>query len=240
MTPVRQSALLDRVTTICLALPEAAADDRHPPDRGFVVNKRNFRRSRSTSMEMASWRSAFASEPRRTKLLLPPTLSGSVYRSTVARHGWVTYYLDVPHRPVDGPKSPNSSATAIASKPRSASLGSSTSDGARSAAFPSALSRVIDLTALACGSAVHRRADLELHAVDVSKEQRPLATEILDLTDVPRQRRRADPSRPRAEPGSRRRSQMVDGTSSALLSTLAHDVALINLEHVEHRAATRS
>ena len=35
-----------------------------------------------------------------------------------------------------------------------------------------------------CGSAVHRRADLELHAVDVSKQQRPLATEILDLTDV--------------------------------------------------------
>src|SRR5437660_11803007 len=37
-----QATLLARVTTICLALPEAVADDRHPPERGFVVGKKNF------------------------------------------------------------------------------------------------------------------------------------------------------------------------------------------------------
>ena len=39
---MKQAALLDRVTTICLALPEVVADDRHPPHRGFVINKKNF------------------------------------------------------------------------------------------------------------------------------------------------------------------------------------------------------
>jgi len=37
-----QATLLARLTKICLGLPEASADDRHPPHRGFVVNKKNF------------------------------------------------------------------------------------------------------------------------------------------------------------------------------------------------------
>ena len=37
-----EAALLARLTSLRLALPEAAADDRHPPHRGFVVNKKNF------------------------------------------------------------------------------------------------------------------------------------------------------------------------------------------------------
>jgi hypothetical protein len=37
-----EAALLTRLTSLCLALPEASADDRHPPHRGFVVNKKNF------------------------------------------------------------------------------------------------------------------------------------------------------------------------------------------------------
>jgi len=37
-----QAAVLARLTKVCLALPEATADDRHPPHRGFVVNKKNF------------------------------------------------------------------------------------------------------------------------------------------------------------------------------------------------------
>ena len=37
-----QATLLARLTKICLGLPEATADDRHPPHRGFVVNKKNF------------------------------------------------------------------------------------------------------------------------------------------------------------------------------------------------------
>jgi hypothetical protein len=37
-----EAELFDRATNICLALPEATADDRHPPHRGFLVGKKNF------------------------------------------------------------------------------------------------------------------------------------------------------------------------------------------------------
>src|SRR5215211_7615775 len=37
-----EAELLDRATNICLALPEATADDRHPPHRGFLVGRKNF------------------------------------------------------------------------------------------------------------------------------------------------------------------------------------------------------
>ena len=32
-----QATVLARVTKLCTELPEASADDRHPPHRGFVV-----------------------------------------------------------------------------------------------------------------------------------------------------------------------------------------------------------
>ena len=96
-----QATLLARVTTICLALPEAVADDRHPPHRGFVVGKKNF--AWFTVNEHGDGRVALgvradaneneelvASDPRRFGL-----------PRYVARHGWVTYYLDLPDRPVD-------------------------------------------------------------------------------------------------------------------------------------------
>src|SRR5207237_10195216 len=96
-----QATLLARVTTICLALPDAGADDRHPPHRGFVVGKKNF--AWFTVNEHGDGRVALgvradaneneelvASDPRRFGL-----------PRYVARHGWVTYYLDLPDRPVD-------------------------------------------------------------------------------------------------------------------------------------------
>ncbi len=41
MQSMPSSADLDRLTTICMALPEARCDDRHPPHRGFVVANKN-------------------------------------------------------------------------------------------------------------------------------------------------------------------------------------------------------
>jgi predicted DNA-binding protein (MmcQ/YjbR family) len=93
--------VLSRVTTICLALPEATADDSHPPHRGFKVGSKNFawyvenehgdgriglivRAERGQNEELVS--------SDRTRFGLP---------KYVARHGWVTYYLDVDDPPID-------------------------------------------------------------------------------------------------------------------------------------------
>ena len=96
-----QATLLAHVTKICLGLPEASADDRHPPHRGFVVNKKNF--AWFTVNEHGDGRVALgvraagteneelvASDPQRFGL-----------PKYVARHGWVNYYLDLAGRPVD-------------------------------------------------------------------------------------------------------------------------------------------
>jgi len=93
--------LLARLTDICLALPEAAADDRHPPHRGFVVNKKNYawftvnehgdgRVGLQVRAESKENEGLVASDPERFGL-----------PKYVARHGWVTYFLDLPRRPVD-------------------------------------------------------------------------------------------------------------------------------------------
>jgi hypothetical protein len=96
-----EAKLLARVTIICLKLPEATAEDRHPPHRGFVVGKKNFawftvnehgdgrvalcvRADANENVEMV------ASDPERFGL-----------PKYVARHGWVNYFLDLPDRPVD-------------------------------------------------------------------------------------------------------------------------------------------
>jgi predicted DNA-binding protein (MmcQ/YjbR family) len=95
-----EAALRDRATELCLALPEATADDRHPPHRGFVVGTKTFawfvvdehgdgriglvvRAAPGENEELV------ASDPERFGL-----------PKYVARHGWVTYYLDLP-RPAD-------------------------------------------------------------------------------------------------------------------------------------------
>ena len=93
--------LLDRATNICLALPEATADDRHPPHRGFLVGKKNFAwfvvdehgdGRIGLGVRAALWRKrgVVAADPERFGL-----------PKYVARHGWVTYYLDLPGCPVD-------------------------------------------------------------------------------------------------------------------------------------------
>ena len=92
---------LDRISELCLALPEAAADDRHPPHRGFSVNGKNFawytenehgdsRIALCVRVERGENEALSAADPERYGL-----------PKYVARHGWVNYYLDLPDRRVD-------------------------------------------------------------------------------------------------------------------------------------------
>ena len=99
--PMKQAALLDRVTKICLALAEAAVDDRHPPHRGFVINKKNF--AWFTVDEHGDGRVALGvrADAKENEALAAADPERFGLPKYVARHGWVTYYLDVPHRPVD-------------------------------------------------------------------------------------------------------------------------------------------
>lgn len=96
-----EAELLAQATRICLALPEVTADDRHPPHRGFVVGQRNFawfvidehgdgRIGLGVRAALGENEELVASD--RERFGLP---------KYVARHGWVTYYLDLPDRPVD-------------------------------------------------------------------------------------------------------------------------------------------
>jgi predicted DNA-binding protein (MmcQ/YjbR family) len=98
---MKQAALLDRVTTICLALPEAAADDRHPPHRGFAVNKKNF--AWFTVNEHGNGRVALGvrADAKENDALVAADPERFGLPKYVARHGWVSYYLDLSHRPVD-------------------------------------------------------------------------------------------------------------------------------------------
>jgi hypothetical protein len=95
------ATLLAEATRICVAFPEVVVDDRHPPHRGFVVGKRNFawfvvdehgdgRIGLVVRAAPGENEGLVASDPKRFGL-----------PKYVARHGWVTYYLDVPDRPVD-------------------------------------------------------------------------------------------------------------------------------------------
>jgi hypothetical protein len=96
-----EAELLDRATEICLALPEASADDQHPPHRGFVVGKKNF--AWFVVDEHGDGRVALVVRvaPGENKELVASDPDRFGLPKYVARHGWVTYYLDLPHRPVD-------------------------------------------------------------------------------------------------------------------------------------------
>jgi predicted DNA-binding protein (MmcQ/YjbR family) len=89
------------LTAICLALPEAVADDRHPPHRGFVVGKRNF--AWYTDDEHGDGRIGLIvrQDPGQNEELVASDGERFALPKYVARHGWVTYHLDLPHRPVD-------------------------------------------------------------------------------------------------------------------------------------------
>jgi hypothetical protein len=89
------------VTAICLALPEAVLRDHAPPHRGFEVAKKAFawyvdnehgdgRVGLIVRTQPGDNEELVASDPERFGL-----------PKYVARHGWVTYYLDVSGRDPD-------------------------------------------------------------------------------------------------------------------------------------------
>ena len=101
MMPMARSSDLGRLTKICTALPEAQRDDRHPPHRGFVVAKKNF--AWYTVNEHGSDRIALIVRVgvHENEALVASDEERFALPKYVARHGWVSYYLDLPHRPVD-------------------------------------------------------------------------------------------------------------------------------------------
>jgi len=98
---IREDLILERVSEICLALPEAIADDRHPPHRGFVVGKRNF--AWYVENEHGNGRIGLGVRTDGGAHVELVALDGERFGlpKYVARHGWVTYYLDLAHRPID-------------------------------------------------------------------------------------------------------------------------------------------
>jgi hypothetical protein len=96
-----EAELLDRATNICLALPEATADDRHPPHRGFLVGKKNF--AWFVVDEHGDGRIGLGvrATPGENEELVATDPERFGLPKYVARHGWVTYDLDLPGRPVD-------------------------------------------------------------------------------------------------------------------------------------------
>ena len=94
-------ATMRRLTSVCLALPEAISDESHPPHRAFLVAKKNF-----------AWYVENEHGDGRVGLIVraAPGVNEQLVRADsqrfglpkyVARHGWVTYYLDLPRRPID-------------------------------------------------------------------------------------------------------------------------------------------
>ena len=93
--------LLSRLTAICLALPEATQDDRHPPHRGFLVLKKNF--AWYTDNEHGDGRICLVvrCDPGQNDELVASDGERFALPKYVARHGYVTYHLDLAGRPVD-------------------------------------------------------------------------------------------------------------------------------------------
>ncbi|HEY2812514.1 MAG TPA: MmcQ/YjbR family DNA-binding protein [Acidimicrobiales bacterium] len=99
--PVGDSRTLARLTKICLTLPEATSNDEHPPHRGFVVGKKNF--AWYTVNEHGDGRVALGvrAEAKENEALVASDPERFALPKYVARHGWVSYFLDLRNRPVD-------------------------------------------------------------------------------------------------------------------------------------------
>lgn len=94
--------LIARISDICLSLPETAANDLHPPHRGFTVSgKKNF--AWYTEDEHGDGRSALCvrAAPGENEALVDADPERFGLPKYVARHGWVSYYLDLPDRDID-------------------------------------------------------------------------------------------------------------------------------------------
>lgn len=100
-SPPLDSTLLAEVTRICVALPEVVVGDQHSPHRAFLVGKRNF--AWFVVDEHGDGRIGLvvraASGENEELIACDPERYGRP--KYVARHGWVTYFMDLDDRPVD-------------------------------------------------------------------------------------------------------------------------------------------
>jgi hypothetical protein len=96
-----EDKVLARLTSICLALPEAVANDQHPPHRCFVVANKNF--AWYTVNEHGSDRIALGvrADGKDNEALVASDPERFELPKYMARHGWVNYFLDVRGRRVD-------------------------------------------------------------------------------------------------------------------------------------------
>jgi len=95
------AGVLQRLTAICLALPETTADDGHPPHRSFLVGKKTF--AWYVENEHGDGRIAVIVRvpPGENAELVAADAQRFALPKYVARHGWVSYYLDLAGRPAD-------------------------------------------------------------------------------------------------------------------------------------------
>jgi hypothetical protein len=96
-----ETDLLARATEICLALPEATADDEHPPHRGFRIGGKNF--AWFVVDEHGDGRIGLGvrAAPGENEALVAADPERFGLPKYVARHGWVTCFLDLEDRPPD-------------------------------------------------------------------------------------------------------------------------------------------
>jgi predicted DNA-binding protein (MmcQ/YjbR family) len=93
--------ILERLSRICLAFPETVADDHHPPHRGFLVGKKNFAWYVENELGDGRIGATLRASPGHNHILVATDGERFGLPKYVARHGWVTYYLDLDDREPD-------------------------------------------------------------------------------------------------------------------------------------------
>jgi hypothetical protein len=90
-----------RVVQLGCALPEVIADESHEPHVAFRVGSKNF--AWYVENEHGDCRVALLARvpPGENAALVATDGERFALPKYVARHGYVSYYLDLPHRPVD-------------------------------------------------------------------------------------------------------------------------------------------
>ena len=96
-----EAALRERVIAIFTELPEVTVTDGHPPHRGFKVAGKNL--GWFTVNEHGSGRIALVvrAAPKENEELVASDPQRFELPKYVARHGYVSYFMDLPKRPVD-------------------------------------------------------------------------------------------------------------------------------------------
>ena len=96
-----EATLHDRVTSICRTLPEVTVEEGHHPHRGYKVAGKNL--GWFTVNEHGSGRIALVvhTEAKENEALVASDPERFELPKYVARHGYVSYFLDLPDRPVD-------------------------------------------------------------------------------------------------------------------------------------------